>query len=176
MTKKCSNCQEIKSVKEFHKGNGKLGRRSQCKICCKQKYYTPEALERRNKARRERRKDKSFKKKENSYNKELNKKYPRRVLYRTAKARAKRKNINFTITLKDIVIPKKCPLLGIDLVKSSGKAKFNSPSLDRIDNTKGYIPGNVWVISYRANKLKNDASLGELELLVKNLRYEMENK
>ena len=44
-----------------------------------------------------------------------------------------------------------------------------SKGLDRIDSTKGYIKGNVWVISNRANTLKNDASLQELKTLVENL-------
>jgi hypothetical protein len=50
------------------------------------------------------------------------------------------------------------------------KKSPNSPSLDKIIPSKGYIKGNVWVISNRANTLKNDASLQELELLVENLK------
>ena len=46
---------------------------------------------------------------------------------------------------------------------SSG-GRFNSPALDRIDNTKGYIRGNVWVISHRANQMKVDANIEELKL------------
>jgi hypothetical protein len=78
-----------------------------------------------------------------------------------AKYRAKQRGLDFNITKEDIVIPDICPLLGTPM---------KSPSLDRIDSTKGYIKGNVWVISNRANTLKNDASLQELELLVENLK------
>ncbi len=46
---------------------------------------------------------------------------------------------------------------------------MESPSLDRIDSTKGYTKGNIWVISNRANTLKNDATLSELKLLVERL-------
>jgi hypothetical protein len=65
------------------------------------------------------------------------------------------------ITKEDIVIPDTCPLLGTPM---------ESPSLDRIDSTKGYVKGNVWVISNRANTLKNDATLTELKTLVENLQ------
>jgi len=79
--------------------------------------------------------------------------------------------MEFTIEQKDIIIPDTCPLLGIPLVfhRGKGSQQGNSPSLDRIDSTKGYIKGNVWVISNRANTLKNDASLQELKTLVENL-------
>ena len=49
----------------------------------------------------------------------------------------------------------------------------NSYSLDRIDSNKGYIKGNVWIISNRANTIKNNASLEELELLMSNLKKKL---
>jgi hypothetical protein len=85
-----------------------------------------------------------------------------KVLYWVAKNRAKNKGIEFSISIEDIVIPAKCPVLDIPLYASRGKAGPNSPSLDRIDNTRGYIPGNVCVISYRANLLKNNSTIGEM--------------
>lgn len=89
-----------------------------------------------------------------------------------AKYRAAQKGLEFTIDKEDVIIPDVCPLLGIPLIchRGKGSQQGNSPSLDRIDPTKGYIKGNVWVISNRANTLKNDASLQELELLVENLK------
>jgi len=85
---------------------------------------------------------------------------PRSPMWSRAKYRANQKGLDFNITKEDIVIPDTCPLLG---------TLMKSPSLDRIDSTKGYIKGNVWVISNRANTLKNDASLQELKTLVENL-------
>lgn len=87
----------------------------------------------------------------------------KRLLY-NAKNRAKEQGFSFDLTLEDIVIPESCPLLDIKLERNTGgkSASDFSPSLDRIDSSKGYIKGNVWVISYRANKIKNNATPQEL--------------
>jgi hypothetical protein len=88
-------------------------------------------------------------------------------MWRGAKHRAKAKNIPFTITPNDIVIPPTCPVLGIPLQRGCGKSgpTPNSPSLDRIVPTRGYVPGNVVVVSHRANTIKNDATPDELALV-----------
>ena len=68
-----------------------------------------------------------------------------------------------------MIVPQKCPVFGIPLVSTGVRGsgpRFNSPTLDRIDSAKGYTPGNVWVISHRANSLKSNASLEELRKLV----------
>ena len=87
-----------------------------------------------------------------------------------AKHRAKKKGLPFTITIEDIVIPDKCPLLGIELVSTNDKRDPRNPSLDQVVAGNGYTPDNIQVISSRANWLKGDATLTELELLVENLR------
>jgi len=94
----------------------------------------------------------------------------KRLLY-NSRNRAGKIGIDFNLVEDDIVIPETCPLLGVKLERNTGKktASDFSPSLDRIDSSKGYVKGNVWVISYRANKIKNNASLEELKLLVTNL-------
>ena len=71
--------------------------------------------------------------------------------------------------MEDIVIPETCPLLGIPLVSTSDKTDPRNPSLDQKVPGKGYTPDNIWVISYRANALKWDATLQELKTLVENL-------
>lgn len=69
----------------------------------------------------------------------------------------------FTILPGDIELPSHCPILGIPLVFRKGKGAWaDSPSVDRIDNSKGYIPGNVWVISRKANSMKGNATPKEL--------------
>jgi hypothetical protein len=98
---------------------------------------------------------------------------PKEVLINGARQRAKSKNIEFTITKDDIEIPNICPVLGIPLIKGKGKLTDNSPTIDRIDNTKGYVKGNVAIISYRANLLKNSSSIKEMELILKYMKYHL---
>lgn len=83
--------------------------------------------------------------------------------------------MEFTITLEDVVIPEMCPVLGIPLVNNKETGKRSSPnsaSIDRWDNSKGYVPGNVRVISHRANSIKRDAALAEIEAVAAYMRGE----
>jgi hypothetical protein len=76
---------------------------------------------------------------------------------------ARQRDKEFSISLDDILLPDYCPVLGIQLDYGWPITNLAAvPSIDRIDNAKGYIPGNVLVISNRANKLKNDATRAEL--------------
>lgn len=99
---------------------------------------------------------------------------PEWTMWTAAKARAKKNGLLFNILPDDIKIPERCPLLGVPLSCSEGRHAPNSPTLDRRDSSMGYIRGNVWVISHRANTLKSDATLRELELLAQNLRRSFE--
>ena len=103
---------------------------------------------------------------------------PEYFLWKAAKRRAKTKELDFDITVEDIIIPQFCPLLNIPITHQTGLGKRTdgSPSLDRIDNRFGYVRGNILVISWRANFLKSDASLQELQLLTKNLETITLNK
>lgn len=83
-------------------------------------------------------------------------------LLRAARQRAKRHNIPITITKADIIVPTHCPVLGIALQRNKrGKSLDTSPSLDRLDPLKGYVPGNIMVISMRANQIKSNGTLEE---------------
>ena len=97
----------------------------------------------------------------------------RKVLYNAAKKRAKDKNLEFSITLDDIVIPERCPILNIHLEFNQGKAKDNSYSIDRIDSQKGYIKGNIQIISFKANTIKNNASLQEIKMIYEYMKNEL---
>ena len=86
-------------------------------------------------------------------------------ILRSLKHRAKKKGMEFNLTKEDVVIPEFCPILGIKLQSHVGEGtggKFNSPSVDRIDNSLGYVKGNVWVISQLANAMKSEASPEQL--------------
>jgi hypothetical protein len=85
------------------------------------------------------------------------------------KASAKKRNIPFTLLPSDIDeigIPITCPILGIPLYFHRNMVEDDSISFDRIDSTKGYSVDNLIVISYRANKLKSDATLEEMRKIV----------
>ena len=86
-----------------------------------------------------------------------------------AKCRAEKKGIAFDITMDDLVWPEVCPVFKTLLNYNATKPDPSSPSIDRIDPAKGYIKGNVWIISKRANLIKNDATVPELKSLVKAL-------
>lgn len=90
-------------------------------------------------------------------------------MYYGAKQRARRKGLPFDIDIEDVVVPDTCPLLNISIKKQTGILSASSPTLDRIDSTKGYVKGNVWVISHKANTAKSDLSLAEMQLLCRNL-------
>ena len=79
------------------------------------------------------------------------------IMWKRARYRAEKNGLEFNLDLEDIVIPKICPVFGTHLTK---------PSLDRVDNSKGYIKGNVRVISNRANTLKGNMTLSEVKRLL----------
>lgn len=86
-----------------------------------------------------------------------------KLLVIQSRSTAKRRGLDHNIEETDIIIPEYCPLLGVKLtsLRNSGRVDTNI-SLDRIDSTKGYIKGNIWVISDLANKMKSNATKGEL--------------
>lgn len=101
---------------------------------------------------------------------------PAKALYQGRKSDAKKRGIEFTLTIEDVVIPETCPILGIPIVADIGPRTNNSPSIDRIDNTKGYTPDNFVIISWRANLLKKDATLDELRKIADYYTLLEENK
>ena len=93
-------------------------------------------------------------------------------MIRNSKFMAKRRGIPFHLNYNDFEIPLYCPILKIKLKYLGEDSNGNSPdhaTLDRIDNSKGYIKGNVIVISRLANAMKNQATFEELELFSENI-------
>ena len=90
-------------------------------------------------------------------------------LLNQVKASAKRRGIPVDLTVADLgemSFPITCPILNIPLKFNTGRPQDNSYSLDRIDSTKGYTVDNIVVVSYRANKIKSNATLEELKGIV----------
>lgn len=90
-------------------------------------------------------------------------------LVRQAKQRANRDGLECTITVDDFEIPEFCPYLLIPIMRCPGVPCSTSPSLDRIDNSRGYVPGNVQVLSYAANSMKRDATTEQLMTFATNV-------
>lgn len=156
VTKKCSKCSQLLSVSQFVKNKRKKGGiSSECKTC-------------------RRKRDKEYRENGGQYaslrNRNLIDPMARQLhsMVARSKHRAKIKNIPHSISynyLKSIA-PSHCPYFNIPLRwgSFSGQrgASFDSPSLDRINPSLGYVPGNVEIISQRANAIKSDASPHEI--------------
>jgi len=68
----------------------------------------------------------------------------------------------FALHLREIA-PKTCPVFGKRLTTGNGKSHAWSPSIDKIIPSKGYVRGNIQVISYKANIMKQDATPAQLK-------------
>lgn len=98
-----------------------------------------------------------------------------------ARYRARQKGVPFDLDLSHIraLVKNKCPVLGCSLMwatlsgTAGGHSLPNSPTLDRLDPRKGYVKGNVWIISNRANMLKNNATPAELIAIHKTVISEL---
>ena len=98
------------------------------------------------------------------YHQNYRRKNRNRQRINSSRSRAKKRGLEFELTVDCMEWPSHCPILGIELdYNTSGKLQDNSPSIDRIDNARGYLQDNVAVISTRANTLKNSATLEEVE-------------
>ena len=83
----------------------------------------------------------------------------------------KKRGIPYSINVEYAVsiFPKSylCPVFKTKMKWANEPNNPNSPSLDRITPSKGYVKGNVIWMSNQANKIKADASPQEIELLYK---------
>lgn len=138
----CRMCKEVKPLSEFSKNvYSKHGFDYECKICKSQRARA-------------------------SYRTEGGRK---RELVNRCKATSKRKELPFNLTVDDIVLVDTCPVLGIVIDYDLDKKSDNSPSIDRLIPEFGYVKGNVAIISERANRIKNDASVDEIRKLLEYL-------
>jgi len=146
--KRCPRCGIVKGAEEFNKKHAaKTGLYSYCKACVSD----DQKLRRREINAYKRR----------YYSTEEGRK--RRLLAR-ARERAKKNGLDFNLEVDDVILPDTCPYLGVMLSHEMGKGvdKWAQSSLDRVDSTKGYVKGNVQVISYMANVMKRDATVEQL--------------
>lgn len=84
-----------------------------------------------------------------------------RAKFRAKKYNAERVGIEFSISFGNLDWPTHCPILGMEIDYFAEIRQENSVSFDRLDSNKGYIEGNVHIISWRANRIKNDGTAEE---------------
>lgn len=84
----------------------------------------------------------------------------RKAHFQKIKDRAREKGIEFSLDLEDFIIPSVCPVLGLPIERGSNRDCW--PSLDRIDPNKGYVKGNVIVVSFLANRIKSNATIEQI--------------
>ena len=179
-TKTCSECGLPKSIEEFRRTRHPNGRRRECLTCEQNKTNARQRVKWKHdplwrvartlknearaatpQAKRKRKEWRGHPEMQVKIRMAASKRTPAQRMYSQAKTRAKKKNLAFDITLEDVVVPKVCPVLGIPIEPGRGKHHDGSPSLDRSDPLRGYVKGNVAVISHRANLLKSNGTAEE---------------
>lgn len=101
-----------------------------------------------------------------------NSKVSNRILTRI-RSRCKLSGLPFNLEVEDIVVPDRCPVLGIEILALPGAGlawRKHFASVDRIVPELGYVKGNVRIISGRANLLKSNAEIWELEAVLADLK------
>lgn len=100
------------------------------------------------------------------YNLRWRLKNPKQVMLNSARHRAVKQRVPFSLEACDFDIPNCCPVLGIPLERSPTQGGRNaSPSLDRRKPELGYIAGNVQVISLLANRIKSNATADQVAMV-----------
>lgn len=165
--KVCTKCNKKLRVTdfEFRKDTNKY--RNICKQCrLIQRYGSETESERKSRLGKMKERYNSNSKEYKDSVTEMRRNNPERVMLYSAKRRAARDKLPFDLEESDIVIPKYCPILGIELDYTNKNTRENSPSLDKIIPELGYVKGNVEVISCRANRIKSDATIDEIEAIL----------
>lgn len=165
--KTCTKCLTDQNLSEFYVSKGTFdGHTYTCKSCYAAYRETKREQARiyMNNLRKVKRDELNTKKRESWSRQDFRKK-----LINQVRARAKTKGLEFNLELEDIPYAETCPLLGCKLIPGTQHDYEYTHSLDRIDPTKGYIKGNVWVMSKKANSMKNNANKEELLIFAKNV-------
>lgn len=155
--KECSKCKEDRPSKYFRirDDNKNATRRPFCTICEKQDRAATYLRTRDKRIKR------SLTYKEQNV---------QRKILGDARASAKRKGLEFNLTIEDIIIPTHCKYLGTPLKLELGRGLvWSNPSIDRIDSSKGYTKDNVQIISRKANTMKNCSTAEELIIFATNV-------
>jgi hypothetical protein len=179
MEKQCSKCKQVLSVENFSKhAQCKDGLRSYCKKCAAKsdKQWRQNA----GNAKRKQWLDNGGREWMREYRASNSVRFKTADMLKDARMRARHKSVPFDIDIdylrsmvgENAELASRCPvfhvLLDWSCYRGDGNNSVpNSPSLDRIDPERGYVKGNVWIISHKANRIKSDATHEELKLVTK---------
>ena len=177
--KACTQCGVVSSDFTAH-ATHRDGLQSVCRACNREaqrrRRLKPEARAKDAAADRRRRADPAYRAKrhEEDHRERRNPETWGRTVLRGIKSRAKARGLAFDLSPSDLVLPERCPVLGIVLkIGADGRGiSPNSPSVDRLDNCRGYTADNVRIISNRANLLKKDATRAEIRALLAYMEME----
>lgn len=157
----CSCCKIEKPLAEFPKSaHAKYGRSNWC-LECHRNYTAEDKHRKRNRERRSHlwHTNPEWKERERVKEEARRKVKWRETIINVLRTRAKVRNLEFDLEADDIPdIPKICPILQVPMLKHTPY----TPSVDRMDSSKGYVKGNVWIISQKANGMKSNATMEEL--------------
>lgn len=159
MEKICTKCKSCKPFEQFSKDKYKpTGYRTACKACSAKEFasyakkpFYQERLGKYKTNRKQRKQDN-----------------PQRAwalnAINSAKARSKKLGVEFAITKEWLlsILVDVCPLLGVELDYSATTSHACCASLDRKDSSKGYTVDNCKVISFKANRIKTNATPEEI--------------
>lgn len=186
--KHCPRCNETKELDLFSNAKArKDGKNVYCRACCKQYREENQEIVNGNRVRRWK-ENPEYREKYLAYHRE---RYIRekdiirayqanhysipenKLTYLVAQARwrAEKEGIPFDISISDLLpLPTHCKYLGIELTSKHRHGRLDTNmSLDKIEPNKGYVKGNVQIISEKANRMKNDATLPELITFANNI-------
>lgn len=171
----CPSCQESKPRTDFLNSTG--SRNTYCPTCrqSRRREYKAANLEHvRSQQREYSRKNPGLRQ---QYTIQQRYSDPLGLMLTRARSHAKQRGLEFTITREDFPegLPTHCPVFGVPF-DSLGSGSENVPTFDRFDSNLGYVPGNVQIISRRANVLKSDGTLYELSSIVRWMRANQGSK
>lgn len=69
--------------------------------------------------------------------------------------KCKKLGIAFNLTVEDVIVPAYCPVLGIEIKRGNTD---NAASIDRIKPNRGYVKGNIIIVSKLANQIRTNAT------------------
>lgn len=162
----CPVCEKTKSSDEFYKSTKSLstdGLQFLCSDCYNYHNSINQGVDPNYFRKLRRDCDEEFNQYLQKQKRENSRKNHVSTMLANAKKRAIKKGLEFSLTKEDIIIPELCPILGVPFITGTKGNYDFTPTIDRIDNSKGYTKDNIQIISNKANSMKNSADFEMLK-------------